>query len=100
MRCTLIVLDSLGVGAMPDAADWGDAGADTLGHILSTVKDIQLPNLTAMGLGNLHPASGLPAVAAPNGKPTTQMGITREPWSRLTARGIQVVLRQTDAKLC
>ena len=42
MRCTLIVLDSLGVGAMPDAADWGDAGADTLGHILSTVKDIQL----------------------------------------------------------
>ena len=65
MRCTLIVLDSLGVGAMPDAADWGDAGADTLGHILSTVKDIQLPNLTAMGLGNLHPASGRPTVAAP-----------------------------------
>ncbi|MCK6519632.1 phosphopentomutase [Myxococcota bacterium] len=65
MRCTLIVLDSLGVGAMPDAADWGDAGADTLGHILSSVKDVQLPNLTAMGLGNLHPASGLPTVAAP-----------------------------------
>ena len=54
MRCTLIVLDSLGVGAMPDAADWGDAGADTLGHILSTVKDIQLPNLTAMGLGGAY----------------------------------------------
>ena len=33
MRATLIVLDSVGAGAMPDAADWGDAGSDTLGHV-------------------------------------------------------------------
>lgn len=64
MRATLIVLDSLGVGAMPDAADWGDAGADTLGHIDETVG-LSIPNLRAMGLGNIRPLRNVPAVAAP-----------------------------------
>ena len=50
-RITLIVLDSLGMGEMPDAADWGDAGSDTLGHILET-REVRLPNLQAYGLGN------------------------------------------------
>lgn len=65
MRATLIVLDSLGVGAMPDAADWGDAGADTLGHIADAVGGLNLPNLAKLGLGNLHPCAGLEAVAKP-----------------------------------
>jgi phosphopentomutase len=49
-RVILIVLDSLGVGAMPDAADYGDAGSNTLGHILEACPDIRLPHLTSMGL--------------------------------------------------
>jgi phosphopentomutase len=65
MRATLIVLDSVGVGAMADAPDWGDAGADTLGHVAEAVGGLNLPNLQAMGLGNLHPVRGVPAVASP-----------------------------------
>ncbi|MFT3744937.1 MAG: phosphopentomutase [Pyrinomonadaceae bacterium] len=65
-RICLMVLDSAGIGEMPDAADWGDAGADTLGHILESRK-VDLPNLQAMGLGNITPLKGLAAVAAPNG---------------------------------
>ncbi len=62
MRCTLVVLDSLGVGAMPDAAEWGDAGAHTFGHIADTVGELKLPNLEALGLGNIHPVPGCGAV--------------------------------------
>ena len=51
-RVFMIVLDSLGVGALPDAAAYGDAGANTLGHILEQVP-AQLPNMAAMGLGGL-----------------------------------------------
>ncbi|MGN0485343.1 MAG: phosphopentomutase [Lachnospiraceae bacterium] len=54
-RIFTIVLDSLGIGAMADAADYGDAGADTLGHIDASVKTLQIPNLQALGLANLHP---------------------------------------------
>lgn len=57
-RATILVLDSLGVGCLPDAADWGDEGADTLGHILSTVGSLDLPNLRALGLGNVKPELG------------------------------------------
>lgn len=46
----MIVLDSLGIGALPDAAEYDDVGADTLGHILQAVPDTRLPNLTKMGL--------------------------------------------------
>src|SRR3954470_5888751 len=65
-RVCLVVLDSAGIGAMPDAADWGDAGADTLGHILETRK-VSLPNLQSIGLGNIRPLSGVPPVSAPMG---------------------------------
>jgi phosphopentomutase len=65
-RVCLVVLDSAGIGAMPDAADWGDAGADTLGHILETRK-VSLPNLQSIGLGNIRPLSGVPPVGAPMG---------------------------------
>jgi len=43
-RVLLIVLDGAGIGAMPDAPEWGDAGADTLGHILES-RPVRLPNL-------------------------------------------------------
>lgn len=61
-----MVLDSAGIGEMPDAAEWGDAGADTLGHILEQRK-VELPNLQRLGLGNITPLKGLPAVASPIG---------------------------------
>ncbi len=65
-RVCLIVLDSAGIGEMPDAADWGDAGADTLGHILQS-RAVHLPNLRTLGLGNIRPLAGLPAVDNPIG---------------------------------
>ena len=65
-RICLVVLDSAGIGEMPDAADWGDAGADTLGHILERRK-VVLPNLQSLGLGNITPLAGLAAVDAPIG---------------------------------
>ena len=80
-RIILIVLDSLGMGEMPDAAEWGDAGADTLGHILES-RAVELPNLRRWGLGNIRALAGLPPVTEPrasfgrcalrsNGKDTT-----------------------------
>ncbi|MGD9587588.1 MAG: phosphopentomutase [Pyrinomonadaceae bacterium] len=65
-RVCLIVLDSAGIGEMPDAADWGDAGADTLGHIMES-RNVALPNLQKMGLGNIRPLAGVPASDAPIG---------------------------------
>jgi phosphopentomutase len=61
-----MVLDSAGIGEMPDAADWGDAGADTFGHILESRK-VELPNLRSLGLGNIRPLKGLPPVEKPIG---------------------------------
>lgn len=65
-RVCLIVLDSAGIGEMPDAAAWGDAGADTLGHILASRK-VDLPNLQSLGLGNIKPLAGVPAADPPIG---------------------------------
>lgn len=65
-RICLMVLDSAGIGEMPDAADWGDAGADTLGHILES-RTVNLPNLQRLGLGNIRPLAGLPAIDNPIG---------------------------------
>jgi phosphopentomutase len=50
VRALLIVLDSVGVGHAPDAAKYGDEGANTLGHILEPIPDLRLPNLTSLGL--------------------------------------------------
>lgn len=61
-----MVLDSAGIGEMPDAANWGDAGADTLGHILESRK-VNLPNLQKLGLGNIRPLKDLPAIENPIG---------------------------------
>ena len=65
-RICLLVLDSAGIGEMPDAANWGDAGADTLGNILKSRK-VSLPNLQRLGLGNIRTLSDLPAVDDPAG---------------------------------
>jgi phosphopentomutase len=65
-RITLIVLDSAGIGEMPDAAAWGDAGSDTLGHILQS-REVRLPNLQGYGLGNIRSLAGVPAVENPRG---------------------------------
>ena len=53
MRALLLVLDSVGIGATPDAAAYGDEGANTLGHIFEQVPELQLPNLDWLGLRNL-----------------------------------------------
>lgn len=80
-RFILIVLDSVGIGAMPDADRFGDAGSDTLGNILA-LRDVALPNMARLGLGNIRAfpriapraepegAYGMAALAS-NGKDTT-----------------------------
>jgi phosphopentomutase len=65
-RFVLIVLDSLGMGEMPDAAHWGDAGSDTLGHILES-RAVHLPNLQRLGLGNVRPLQNVPPAESPRG---------------------------------
>ncbi len=52
-RVILIVLDSMGIGAMPDAAQYGDAGAHTLDHIADAMPDFKIPNLVRLGLGRI-----------------------------------------------
>lgn len=53
-RAVVIVCDGLGVGEAPDAAAFGDTGSDTLGHVLAS-RDVKIPHLRALGLGNLPP---------------------------------------------
>lgn len=65
-RVVLIVLDGAGIGEMPDAGEWGDAGSDTFGHILES-RAVQLPNLQRYGLGNIRPLRNLPPLDNPIG---------------------------------
>lgn len=65
-RICLVVLDSAGIGAMPDAAVWGDVGADTLGNIFKS-RNVNVPNLQNLGLGNIRPLDGVPPVERPIG---------------------------------
>lgn len=64
-RIILTVLDSVGVGALPDAGRWGDSGANTLGNIARSQGGLFLPVMADMGLGNIAPIEGVAAVAAP-----------------------------------
>ena len=66
-RIFTIVIDSLGIGEAADAAKYGDAGTDTLGHIADAVGNLQIPNLQRLGMANLHPLSGVEPVAQPLG---------------------------------
>ena len=65
-RVIWIVLDSVGIGAMPDAADYGDQASDTLGNI-ARLRGLKLPNLARLGLGNIKPVTGIPPAARPEG---------------------------------
>jgi phosphopentomutase len=65
-RITLIVLDGAGIGAMPDAPEWGDAGSDTFGHICES-RQLNLPNLQGLGLGNIRPLAGVSSIDSPRG---------------------------------
>jgi phosphopentomutase len=103
-RIFTIVIDSFGIGAMPDAAAFGDEGADTFGHIAESVEQLELPNLRNLGLANLKPVKHVPPVEKPigcygalkeisNGKDTMtghweMMGIhTQKPFITFTETG-------------
>src|SRR6202165_4960039 len=68
-RACVIVLDAVGAGELPDAAEYGDEGSDTLGNVARAVGGLDLPSLEALGLGNVepppgcHPQPGAPAIA-------------------------------------
>ena len=64
-RVLWIVLDSVGAGALPDAAAYGDAGSNTLGHIQEKIG-LRVPQMRTLGLGNL-PGIGIPGIAHPSG---------------------------------
>lgn len=64
-RVILIVLDSVGTGSLPDAAAYGDEGANTLGHVAELCGGLALPNLQKLGLGNIIPILGVAAVPDP-----------------------------------
>ena len=67
-RIFLIVMDSLGIGAMPDSMEYGDEGVDTFGHILDRVGKINIPNLKKIGMLNLHPADCMEGEEHPCGR--------------------------------
>ena len=66
-RIFVIVIDSLGIGAMADAKDYDDAGADTLGHISEYSEYFDIPHLQKLGLANLKPLKQVESVENPKG---------------------------------
>ena len=66
-RIFVVVMDSLGIGAMPDSPEYGDVGVDTLGHISESVETFKIPNLQKLGMANLHPLKQVEAVEKPLG---------------------------------
>lgn len=66
-RVFVIVIDSLGVGAMPDSEQYGDVGVDTLGHISQSVESFDIPNLRKLGLANLHKIDKVSSIENPEG---------------------------------
>ena len=67
-RIFVIVLDSLGIGAMPDSEKFGDKGVDTFGHILERMGTLDIPNLKKLGMLNLHLAGNMKAEENPIGR--------------------------------
>src|SRR5664279_1741257 len=73
-RVVWVVLDSVGIGALPDAADYGDTGRDTLGHIAES-RALRIPTLVELGIANIAPLAHLARAEAPRasyGKGATQ----------------------------
>ena len=64
-RATVIVMDACGVGALPDAADYGDGGTNTLGHLAQLAGGLELPALQGLGLGSIVALQGVPPATAP-----------------------------------
>jgi len=64
-RVFLIVMDSVGIGEAPDAAEFNDAGADTLGHIAEKMNGLNMPNMAKLGLGNIREIKGIPKAERP-----------------------------------
>jgi phosphopentomutase len=75
-RVIWIVLDSVGIGALPDAADYGDVGRSTLGHIAES-RPLKIPNLVRLGLANIAPLQHLQSAASPIG--AYGKGVTHSP---------------------
>lgn len=116
-RIFTIVLDSLGIGQMPDAARFGDEGADTLGHILDHMGTLDMPNLRKLGLLDLHTGGQMTGTGTPmarclrlseasNGKDTMtghweMMGIfTEKPFQTFTDTGFPPELIAELEKRC
>ena len=59
-RACVIVLDAVGAGELPDAADYGDEGSNTLANVAEAVGGLDLPNLEQLGLGNIEELAGCP----------------------------------------
>ncbi len=66
-RVFVVVMDSLGVGAMPDSEKFGDVGVNTLGHISESVESFRIPNLQKLGMANITPLKQVAAVSDPMG---------------------------------
>jgi phosphopentomutase len=66
VRAVVLVLDGVGVGAAADAGRFGDAGADTLGHVAAAAGGLRLPALERLGLGNVAPIAGVAPAARPD----------------------------------
>ena len=62
-RAFIVVLDAVGAGEAPDAAEFGDEGSNTLGNVAHAVGGLRLPHLQALGLGNVLPLEGCPPLA-------------------------------------
>src|SRR2546427_12450636 len=75
-RIIWIVLDSVGIGELPDAADYGDAGRNTLGHIAES-RPLDIPNLVRLGLANIATLRYVPSASSPLG--AYGKGATRSP---------------------
>lgn len=116
-RIFVIVLDSLGIGAMPDSEKFGDVGVDTFGHILNKMGTLAIPNMAKLGMLNLHTGGDMKAVAEPmgryarlseasNGKDTMtghweMMGIkTEKPFKTFTDHGFPPELIAELEKKC
>src|ERR671938_555353 len=83
-RACVIVLDAVGAGELPDAAEYGDAGSNTLGIVARAVGGLDLPSLEALGLGNVEPLSGCPPQA---GAPAVAGGLVERSREKNTTTG-------------
>ena len=83
-RACVIVLDAVGAGALPDAGEFGDEGSDTLGNVARAVGGLDLPNLEALGLGNVEE---LEAARRRRGRPRSPGGSSSVPRARTRRSG-------------